>query len=239
MMVLPVRALAVAGAFALLAGCSPDSPAPTNSASSPIAHTQSARLAPAGSAPAAAAPRHVVVNGIDLTGVGYDLGNPAAPIVLVNFSDFGCPFCGSFARETQPALNDEFIGTGKVFFKYVPFVMGMFPNGDEAARASECAAEDARFWGMHDQLYAGQNEWKRSSAPEPVFQRYAVALGMDGQKFAACYASGRTDARTGVASDRAHRLGIRATPTFFIGDRQVEGALPLAEFRRVLTEGSR
>ena len=239
MMLLPVRALAVAGAVALLAGCSPDSPATTRSAFPPTAQAGSPPPGPAVPAPAAGAPRHVVVNGIDLTGVGYDLGDPTAPIVLVNFSDFGCPFCGSFARETQPALNEEFVRTGKVFFKYVPFVMGMFPNGDEAARASECAAEDGRFWDMHDRLYAGQNEWKRSSAPEPVFQRYAVALGMDGQTFAACYASGRTDARTGVATDRAHRLGIRATPTFFIGDRQVEGALPLAEFRRVLTQGTR
>lgn len=180
-------------------------------------------------------PRRVVVHGIDLTGIGYDVGNPAAPIVLVNFSDFGCPFCGSFARETHPALDAEFIRTGKVFFKYVPFVMGMFPNAAEATRAAECSAEQGGFWPMHDRLYGAQAEWKRSRSPEPMFRRYAASAGLDTVRFSACDADRRTDERTERANDRANRLGIRATPTFFVNDRQIEGALPLAEFRRILT----
>lgn len=62
----------------------------------------------------APAPRRVVVGGIDLTGVGYDEGSPTAPVVLVNFSDFGCPYCANFARETYPALAAEFVRTGQV-----------------------------------------------------------------------------------------------------------------------------
>lgn len=180
-------------------------------------------------------PRQVRVNGIDLTGIGYDVGNPAATIVLVNFSDFGCPFCGTFARESYPGLEREFVRTGKVFFKYVPFVMGMFPNGEQAARAAECAADQGSFWPMHDQLYGAQREWKSSRSPELHFGRYAAALGLDTVRFGACHAGGETDGRTGRANDRAARLGIRATPTFFINDQQIEGALPLEQFRRILT----
>ncbi|MHB8839651.1 MAG: DsbA family protein, partial [Gemmatimonadaceae bacterium] len=109
----------------------------------------------------ASAPRRVVIGGVDLTGIGYDTGSPGAPIVMVDFSDFGCPFCGRHALETQPALEREFVATGKVFYKYVPFVMGMFPNGDVAARAAECAAEQGKLWEMHDALYADHSAWKR------------------------------------------------------------------------------
>jgi protein-disulfide isomerase len=184
-------------------------------------------------------PRRVELHGIDLTGVGYDEGDPSAPIVVVNFSDFGCPYCGTYARETHPVLAREYIATGKVFFKYVPFVMGMFPNGDKAARAAECAAEQGQFAAMHDQLYAEQRAWKRGGEPERVFARAATRIGLDQPVFAACVRDGAVDARTAVANDRAMRLNIRATPTFFIDGRQVEGALPLLQFRQVLDELAR
>ncbi|MGZ8471667.1 MAG: DsbA family protein [Gemmatirosa sp.] len=191
---------------------------------------------------AAAAPsaersaRRVVLNGIDLTGVGYDKGSPTAPIVMVDFSDFGCPYCGSHARQTLPELEREFIATGKVFYKYVPLVMGSFPNGDTAARAAECAAEEGKFWPMHDRLYAGQQEWRKNDTPTPVYQRYAQELGLDPPRFAACLADGRTETRTQQASAVAQRLGIRATPTFAIDGEGIEGALPLDVFQKLLRE---
>lgn len=184
--------------------------------------------------PALTGKRSVVIQGVDLTGVGYDLGDTRAPIVVVNFSDFGCPYCGSFARETQPSLDKEFIRTGKVFFKYVPFVMGMFPNGDLAARASECAADQGKFWPMHDALYASQSEWKRSGTPEVIFERYAKKSGIKPEEFAACFADRRTDQRTSAATAGADRLRIRATPTFFVNGQMVEGAIPLDQFRLLL-----
>lgn len=180
--------------------------------------------------------RRVVLNGIDLTGVGYDKGSPTAPIVMVDFSDFGCPYCGNHARQTLPELEREFIATGKVFYKYVPLVMGSFPNGDTAARASECAAEEGKFWPMHDRLYAGQKEWRTNGTPTPVYQRYAQELRLDRTRFAACLADGRTEARTRQASAVAQSLGIRATPTFAVDGEGIEGALPLGVFQKLLRE---
>ena len=180
--------------------------------------------------------RRVVVGGVDLTGIGYDKGSPTAPVVMVDFSDFGCPFCGSHARQTLPALEREFIATGKVFYKYVPLVMGGFPNGDTAARAAECAAEEGKFWPMHDRLYAGQQEWRKNGAPTPVYERYAKELGLDAVRFAACLSDARTEPRTRRATDAATRLGIRATPTFAIDGQGIEGALPLDVFQKVLRE---
>ncbi len=220
-----------------LASCdSADRPAPgVESSQTPVVSIASSvdSAAPAGP------PRRVVIQGTDLTGIGYDVGSPDAKVVVVNFSDFGCPFCGTFARETYPALEREFVEPGKVFFKYVPFVMGMFPNAREASRAAECAADQGRFWEMHDRLYAGQPAWKRTFAPEEIFRQDAAAIQLDLARFNACYAGQQTDRRTAEATRRAEQLRVRATPSFFVNGRLIEGALPLEQFRMLLNEVTR
>jgi protein-disulfide isomerase len=174
--------------------------------------------------------------GVNLDGVGHDMGNPSAPVTVVEFSDFGCPFCAMYASQTFPVLHKEFIATGKVFYKHVPFVMGNFPNGEQAARAAECAAEQDAFWPMHDRLYAGQRDWKGRRDPEALFRDYATASKLDVAKFSSCYRGDRRAARLSRHNQAAAQLGIRATPTFFINGQLAEGALPLEVFRSVLGE---
>lgn len=177
------------------------------------------------------APARVIVHGVNLTGVGYDLGDPTAPIVMVEFSDFGCPYCAQHALQAFPSLRSEFIETGKVFYKYVPFVIGMFPNGERAVRAAECAGEQGRFWAMHDSVYANQNAWKRGSEPDRVLGALARQTVPDAARWQSCYAADRRADRTRLANAGAARLGVRATPTFFVNGQLVEGALPLAVLR--------
>ncbi len=198
-----------------------------------IALAPGALTAQAAAGPASP-PRRVVVDGIDLTGVGFDEGSLTAPVVVVNFSDFGCPYCAEFSRDTYPALAREFVQTGKVFYKYVPFAVGWFPNGKQAARASECAAEQGRFWPMQARLYARQTDWKNTLRALPVFREEAVRLGLNAPVFARCYETHRTDRRTDSATIIAKRLRIRATPTFYVNGRPVEGALPLVQFQTLL-----
>ncbi|MGZ8471665.1 MAG: DsbA family protein [Gemmatirosa sp.] len=178
--------------------------------------------------------RGVVDDKIHLTGIVHDERSPTAPVVVVNFSDFGCPYCASFARETYPALGREFVQTGKVLFKYVPFAKLPIANGKQAARASECAAEQGKFWPMQARLYARQRDSKNTVAAFPVFREEAARLGIDAAAFARCYDTRVTDRRTERASIIAKRLGVRATPTFYVDGRAVEGALPLAQFQVLL-----
>ncbi len=170
-------------------------------------------------------------------GPGYDRGAASAPVTVLEFADFGCPYCARFASGIYPALADEFVRTGKVRWKYVPFVMGMFPNGDGAARAAECAADQgkAAFGRMHDRLFGFQDEWK-SAADAGVFASLAQAAGLDGARFAACWSSEAPGARIKRSNEVADQLGVRATPTFFINGRRLEGALPVEEFRAVLLD---
>jgi protein-disulfide isomerase len=169
---------------------------------------------------------------------GYDRGSRHAPVAVLEFADFGCPYCARFAAETYPQLADEFVKTGRVRWKYVPFVLGMFPNGGEAARAAECAAEQgaAAFGRMHDALFARQSDWQSASDPDGVFRALAGAVGLDAARFTTCYASEAPERRIHASGELADRMGVRATPTFFVGGRRVEGALPAAEFRAVLLD---
>lgn len=176
----------------------------------------------------------LVTDTIDLRKIGYTRGAEDAPVVVYEFSDFGCPYCSIFAKQSYPELHAEFVETGLVRWTYVPFVMGMFPNGAEAARTAECAAEQDNFWEMHDLLYENPNEWKGSSDSEAVFRSYSEKLGLDTNQFATCFAEDRQGARTEINNRAAAALRVRATPSFFINGRLVEGALPLGQFRRVL-----
>jgi protein-disulfide isomerase len=196
-----------------------------------------ARPAPSAPAPATAAPagpRRVLLGDLDLTGVGHDVGSATAPVVIIDFSDYGCPYCGEFTRETYPTIEREYVRTGKVFFKYVPFIVGMFPHSADATRAVECAAEQGRFWPMLDRVYDAQKEWRTSSDPRALLTSLASAAGADTATLARCYADRHTDARIARATGLANQVGVRVTPSFIVNERPIEGALPLADFRRVI-----
>jgi protein-disulfide isomerase len=196
-------------------------------------------LAPGEPPPPSAAAAHAGWTDVLAAGSpGYDRGAKAAPVTVVEFADFGCRYCASFTADAYPELAAEFVKSGKVRWIEVPFALGMFPNGDAAARAAACAAEQGRgqFVKMHDRLFAEQGAWLDLSDPTPLFRSYAQAAGLDLARYAACYTSDATEARVRAADDLADRMGVRATPTFFINGRRLEGALPAPQFRSLLLE---
>lgn len=173
---------------------------------------------------------------------GYDRGARQAPVTVLEFADFGCPYCARFATETYPPLAEEFVKTGLVRWKYVPFVLGIFgANGDAAAQAAECAGAqgNAAFGRMHDRLFVEQDVWRSAPDPAGMFRAIAADAGLDPARFAACFASDEPERRIAAANALADQLGVRATPTFFINGQRVEGALPLEQFRAVLTDALR
>jgi protein-disulfide isomerase len=165
------------------------------------------------------------------------VGDPNAPITVVEFSDFGCRFCRQFATETYPALYREFVMSGKVRWKYVPYVLGIFPNGELAARAGECAAEQGEkaFWAMHDVLFERQREWQQGEA-RSTFGRFAQELGLDEKRFQGCYDKDLRGERIRGNNELGRQLGVRGTPAFFINGARVEGAIPLEMFRMGLEQ---
>lgn len=176
--------------------------------------------------------------GVDLSQLGYDFGDPDAPVQIVEFSDFGCGYCRQFHLETYPTLHEEYVETGKVHWKYVPYILGMFgPNAVDAALAGECAGEQDRFVAIRERLFQSQSEWKGADDPRAHFRLYAREEGLDVGRYDSCMEQMRPQERVVASSRLGQQLGIRGTPTFFIlGNSVIPGALPLETFRLVLDQ---
>jgi protein-disulfide isomerase len=169
---------------------------------------------------------------------GYTLGAPDARVTVIEFSDFGCPYCRVFALTTYPAIHRDFVATGRVRWRYVPFVLGRFPNGNRAAMAAECAADqdETHFWRLREQLYETQAEWSRSRDADELLVRLAARVGLNESEFAACLAADAAQGRIDRSNRMAALGSVSGTPAFFIGARRVYGALSEESFRQLLDE---
>lgn len=165
-----------------------------------------------------------------LDGVGYQRGNPSADVWVVEFADFGCGYCEKFFRETLPVFDSLYINKGRVYWKFVPFTLGTFPNSGHAAEASICAAEQGRFFPMHDVLYDKRKEWMKAGDPRGQMFSYAQQVKLDIAKFTACMKGKGASEQLARNNVLARTLMVRGTPTFFINGEVIPGALPTDVF---------
>lgn len=168
------------------------------------------------------------------TGRGHLKGSTDAPIEIVEYGDFACASCGQFARETLPHLIGTWIDTGRARMRFVPFNLSFFRPGGAAARAAECAARQDAFWAMHDRLYARQDEWLGRGGQRDRLEAYATELGLDPAAFRTCLDDAGVTATIDANTEAAQAAGVRATPTFFVNGRRIEGALDVAAFTAIL-----
>ena len=176
---------------------------------------------------------------VRVTGLGFDRGEASAPVKVLELSDFGCIYCRQFHQETFPTLLEEFIETGMVEWKFVPFITGIFPNSLAATQAGECVLEQSgdAFELISDRIWTEQGEWKRSDDPEPLLRSWVTDLGIDMDSFDSCLTEDRRLNRIASATTLARQVGVRGTPTFVIlGYPPLQGALPLELFQQILTE---
>lgn len=167
---------------------------------------------------------------IALDGVGYQRGNAAADVWVVEFADFGCGYCEKFFRETQPVFDSLYINKGRVFWKFVPFTIGIFPNSGHAAEASICAAEQGKFFPMHDVLYDKRKEWMKAANPRAQMSTYATRVKLDMTRFTTCMKGKAVSEQLQRNNILARSLYVRGTPTFFINGEVIPGALPTDVF---------
>lgn len=219
------RTACLAGVLALLAGAAP-----------PLSAQQGGGASPPSAARQEPAPPDAGRADDPLEGVGFTLGDPDAPVYVVEFADFACEACGQFARDVWPDVRAEFVETGRVFWRVVPFELG-FRNSDEGARAGQCGAELGDFWGLHDALYEAQHTWLGERRPKDRLVAVAASAGFDADAFRQCYDDNPGRDRVKAANRAARDRRVRATPTFFIDGFMVQGALPLEAFRALLTRG--
>lgn len=165
----------------------------------------------------------------DINIAGAPMKGPKnAPVSVVIFSDFQCPFCGR-AVPTLKEIEKQYQGKVNLVFKHQP--LPMHPNAKPAAFASMAANEQGRFWEMHDKLFANQQSLDRAS-----LERFASELGLDMGKFKAAMDSNKYDAYVAADSAEGTRVGANGTPTFFVNGRQLVGAQPFESFKRLIDE---
>ena len=185
-----------------------------------------------------AAPGASAAQDVDLGGVGHVLGSPEAPITVVELGDFGCSACALFHETTWPAIEREFVQTGRIQWRHVPFLFGL-RHGDDGTKAAECAADQGQYWEMHDLLYTRHKEWTRQRNPKDFLHAYAIELGLETEAFETCYRENHGKDRTRWATRAAAELDVSGTPTFFINGSRALGALTIEVFRGLLEEAER
>lgn len=144
-------------------------------------------------------------------------GNPKAAITLVEYTDYLCPFCGAYFRDTLPGLMEKYVRSGQVRFVVQDFPLAsLHPTAPRGAIAAQCVAEQdaAKFWRMHDFLLGNQQQWGRLPDPTDSLTQTAGKMGVDVKRYQACLASGRGDARVQKSIAAGQALGFNATPTF-------------------------
>jgi protein-disulfide isomerase len=172
------------------------------------------------------------VEGVQVT-VGADdpvLGKSDAPVTMVEFSDFQCPFCGQFYTSTFSQLKQQYIDTGKVRLVYKDFPLSQIhPRAEASAIAGQCALSQGKFWEYADQLFTHQ-----SALADGDLIRYAEELGLNKEKFTTCFHDPKTKDRLTADAQEGIQVGITGTPGFLIDNIRLEGALPLEQFQQVI-----
>lgn len=162
-------------------------------------------------------------------------GSPDAPITIYEMSDFQCPFCLTFFKDYWPAIQEEYVETGKVKFTFLNLpLISIHSHAAEAHEYAMCAAAQDQFWAMHDRLFETQETWSPMEDATPHFVMLAEQLDLDRAAFKQCIESGSV--RSIVASDvrMAFQSGLSSTPTFIIEGGAVQGILPLDDWRTIL-----
>jgi protein-disulfide isomerase/rhodanese-related sulfurtransferase/uncharacterized membrane protein len=156
-------------------------------------------------------------------------GNLRAPLTLVEFGDFECPACG-ISEEVARQIRAQYGDRIRFVFRQFP-LSKIHPQAEKAAEASECAGEQGKFWEGLEKLYAEQADLSVNA-----LKRYAGELGLDQTRFNQCLDSGETASRVNQDLADGRALGVRATPTFFIGRKRIEGPMDFALFSQLIEQ---
>ncbi len=160
---------------------------------------------------------------------GHVKGDADAPVTIVEWSDFECPFCARFYSQTYGQIVSEYVETGKVKVIFKHFPLSFHANAQKAGEATECAADQDKFWDMHDLIFE-----KGVTGGVATFKQYAADLGLDTESFNSCLDSNekadivKADMAEGAAN------GITGTPGFLVGGAKVSGAQPYAVFQQAI-----
>lgn len=160
------------------------------------------------------------------------IGKDNAKVTIVEFSDFQCPFCGRFYKDSLPQIKKDYIDTGKVKLYFRHFPLDFHPQAKPLAIVAECANDQGKFWEMHDVIF--DNNDKVGTMTNEDYKKWAVDMGLDTAKFNNCVDQKQhsdvidEDQKAGV------EVGVSGTPTFYVNGKQLVGAQPFSAFQTAI-----
>jgi protein-disulfide isomerase len=157
-------------------------------------------------------------------------GNPKAGVLIVEFSDFQCPFSKRFYQEVLPKIEKEYIASSKVKFAYRDFPLAFHSQAKLAAMACECAGKQGKYWPMFDKLSTS------ASLEKDALRGFAKGIGLQEALFNKCLDNEETKAEVEKDMKDALAYGVQGTPAFFVNGRMIEGALPFDTFKMIIDE---
>jgi protein-disulfide isomerase len=156
------------------------------------------------------------------------LGNPDAPIEIIEYSDFECPFCSRFT-DTMKQVVEEYDGQVKVVYRHFP--LSFHPNAQKAGEAAECAGEQGKFWPMHDKIFEYAAAKNMSVQ---IWKDEARKMGLNGAQFDECLDSDKFAAKVQQDALEGQAAGVTGTPGTFVNGTLVSGAVPFAQMKSVI-----
>jgi len=155
-------------------------------------------------------------------------GPQNAPVTMIEFADFQCPYCGRFHAQTLPLILKEYGDRVRLVYRDFPLT-SIHPYAEKAAEAGECAHEQGKFWEYHDILYLNQTALDRAS-----LGRYAQNAGLDTAQFDSCLDSGKYESEVAGDLRDGAAAGVQGTPAFFVNGRLISGAQPYSVFKSAI-----
>ena len=162
-------------------------------------------------------------------------GDKDAPVVMIEYADFQCPFCGQFARDIEPYLVEEYVESGILRIEWRDFPY----RGQEsvnAALAARAAQEQGKFWEYHDTLYENQGSPNSGAFTDEKLVALAEEAGLDAERLGSDFTSGKYEGVVSRDFEEAASKGVPGTPTFFINDKPLVGAQPVEAFEEAIEE---
>lgn len=161
------------------------------------------------------------------------LGNADAPVTVVEFGDFQCPFCERYFKNNEPAMISEYVDTGKVKFVWKDYAF-LGQESTWSAQAARCAGDQGKFWQYHNYLYNHQGSENSGAFSTANLKKFAVAVGLNTGNFNTCLDSGKYASAVSDSTKYGSSIGVSGTPATFVNGTLIVGAVPYANIKSVI-----
>jgi len=164
------------------------------------------------------------------------LGDPKAPVTMVEFGDYQCPFCGRFFSRVEPQLKTDYIASGKVKMVYRDFAF-LGPESLTAALAAQCAGEQGKYWAYHDKLFQTEiadGAENNGNLTPALMKSLAQELNLNMTQFNSCFDSKKYSQEIEKDYNDGVKAGVSGTPTIFVNGKLISGAQPYSVFQQAI-----